>query len=267
MSEILSKYKNECAVLVISCDKNLGLLKIFFDFFNKNWADCPFPVYLGLEQENPKFENVNVVCSDIKEFSGRVQDYIRKIGHKYVLVILDDFILEKEVCTQDILGYYNLMVSDDKIANITLAWLRTDDTATEHPHLLQRTRNAEYLMNFQVGFWNSEVLSSLLKEKENAWQAELYGSIRGRNFKEYCFLHLDTDDNMPYLYNRGWLIVKGAWNGNEIKRLHLEKYADSFLDGKKILYSDFGKMPKTQSIPLRIGLMSRKVLSTFGIYY
>lgn len=267
MQEQSSKWKDECAVLIVSCDKNLSLLKIFFDFFHKNWSDCPFPVFLGLEQEMPIYENVNVICSDIKEFSGRVRDYIQKIGYKYVLVILDDFILEKKVCNKDIMDYYNLLSSDEKIANITLAWITAANSVTNHPHVLRRDWNAEYLMNFQVGFWNATVLYSLLKDRENAWQAELFGSIRARNYKEYSFLNLDADKNMPYLYNRGWLIVKGAWNGNEIKRLHLEKYVDLFLDGKKILYSDFGKISKRQSIPLRLGVLLRKVMSKIGFFF
>lgn len=262
-----TNWKNECAILVISCDKNLNLLKIFFDFFNKNWADCPFPVYLGLEKETPLYPNVNVLCSDTKDFSGRVQDYIRQIGCKFLMVILDDFILEKPVCNKDILQYYNLLSSDEKVATITLAWISAASNVTSHPHILQRKWNTEYLMNFQIGLWNASILSALLKEQENAWQAELFGSIRARKYKTYRFLNLDSDENMPYVYNRGWLIVKGAWNANEIRRLRLENYVDLFLDGKRILYSDFGKVSKRQSIPLRLGVLFRKILSKIGIFY
>lgn len=267
MPGILNKGKNECAILIISCDKNLGLLKIFFDFFNENWTDCPFPVYLGLENECPQYSNVSVICSDKKEFSGRVMDYIQKIDRKYVMVILDDFILEKPVCTQEILKYYELLSSDEKIATITLAWIDAVSNVTPHPYVLQRKWNANYLMNFQVGFWNATVLYSLLKAQENAWQAELFGSIRARSYSKYSFMNLASDEYMPYIYNRGYLIVKGAWNGNEIKRLHLEKYADLFLDGKKILYSNFGEMPKSQSIPLRFGVLFRKIMSKIGFFY
>lgn len=263
--EEISRWKDECAVLVISCDKNLGLLQIFFDFFKKNWTDCPFPIYLGLEKAS--FQNVDTICSEKKDFSGRVRDYIQKIHYKYLMVILDDFILEKEVCNKDILQYYEILTSDAKTANITLARITATSSISNYEHLLRREWNANYLMNFQVGLWNAEVLYSLLKDQENAWQAELFGSVRARKLKKYNFLNLDSDENMPYVYNRGWLIVKGAWNANEIRRLHLENYVDSFLDGKKILYSEFGKVSKRQSVPIRIGVMLRKIMSGIGVFF
>lgn len=40
---------SKCSMLVLSCDKNVGVLKIFFDFLRKNWPDCPYNVYLGME--------------------------------------------------------------------------------------------------------------------------------------------------------------------------------------------------------------------------
>ena len=105
-----------------------------------------------------------------------------------------------------------------------------------------------------------------MRDTENAWQAELYGSIRARKNKDRKFLYLKDDDMMPYKYNRGWLVVKGSWNANEIKRLKLEKYVKDFLDGKNILYDNFGRISKIQSAKIRIGVGSRKILSHIGFY-
>lgn len=257
---------NDCAVLIVSCDKNKGVLDIFFDFFKKNWHDCPFDIYLGMEKLNLSYENIHSLCSGKDSFAGRLKEYLKYIGRKYVLIILDDFILEEKVYNIDIQYYYKLISSDDKIANISLVWI--DEKSEKYcDKVLRKERNTNNLLNLQVAFWNAELLNNLLKDGENAWQTELYGSIRARKYKQYAFCNLEKEIALPYLYNGGWLVVKGAWNGAELKRLHLEPYASAFLDGKKILYSDFGRIPKSQSIKLRMGIIFRKLFSKVHIYF
>lgn len=257
----------ECAILVVSCDKNESLLNIFFDFFYKNWADCPFDCFLGVEKKEIKFDHIKTLTSSKNTFSGRLLDYCKSIDRRYVLIILDDFILESKVDNCIIEKYYEIMIKDNSITNFTLAWIAGVPDKEYVSGIIKQKWYGDYLVNMQVGFWRTDDLKELLKDKENAWQVELYGSVRARKNKESKFLYLKDDDMMPYKYNRGWLVVKGAWNANEIKRLKLEKYAPYFLDGKNILYADFGKISKIQSIKIRIGVGSRKLLSLIGIYY
>lgn len=256
----------ECAILILSCDKNESLLNIFFDFFFKNWPDCPFECFLGLEERNFNHNKIKTLTSSSNSFSGRLLDYCKIIDRKCIMIILDDFILESPVDNSIIEAFYKMMIGDDSISNFTLAWIAGIMDEEYAPGVIKQKWYGDYLVNMQVGFWRTNALKELLREKENAWQVELYGSIRARKKRERKFLYLKDDTMMPYKYNRGWLIVKGAWNANEIKRLGLEGYANDFLDGKKILYDNFGKISKIQSLKIRIGVGSRKFLSYIGIY-
>lgn len=258
---------NDCSILILSCDKNIGLLNIFFDKFKENWFDCKYKIYLGLENQTSDFDNITILNSYSFKYSDRLLEYLNIIKTEYILIILDDFIIEKRV-NNDVLNNYLYCICNDKsIANLTLVWI---DGAVEFNYsddLQKKCYDANFLVNLQIGFWKKDILQKLLVHGEDAWQIELYGSIRARKFKDFKFLHINNDDNMPIVYNRGWLIVKGVWNGNEILRLNLANYANYFLDGKEIKYSNFGKISKLNSLKIHLGVLIRKLLSRIGWFY
>jgi hypothetical protein len=105
-----------------------------------------------------------------------------------------------------------------------------------------------------------------MREDEAPWQTELYGSIRARKLKDKEFLCLPTDENSPYKYGRGWLMVRGAWNGNEIIRLNLQNYTKDIFDGKDIIYSNFMPISLHKRIVRRMGILYRQLLSDINIY-
>lgn len=257
----------QCSILVLSCDKNIGLLNIFLDFFNEHWKQCPFQLYLGMESKKVYYPNVKVLTSCAPKWSGRIHEYLKTINTEYVLLILDDFILEKDVNEAEINRMLSLIRNDPHIANIAMADIfDKNNYVSEFEHLVYRTSKADFLLNLQVGLWKKSILLELLREDESPWQTELYGSIRARKFSKYKFICLDSDNNMPYVYNRGWLVVRGSWNGNEIKRLNLERYVSDIFDGKDIIYSNFMAISFCQRVKRRFGIMVRQLLSWVRIY-
>lgn len=257
----------DCSILVLSCDKNVGVLNIFFDLFHKNWADCPYKIYLGMEKRRLEYENVETLLSNKKMWAERVKDYLQRIKEKYIFLLLDDFIVEKTVDTITIEKYINYLINDPMIVTISLADIYDKrNYESEYEGLVRRVKNANYLLNMQAGIWNKTILLQLMKDKESPWQTELFGSIRARKLDKYKFLCLKSDEESPYRYGRGWLLVRGCWNGNEIKRLNLEMYAKEFLDGKDILFSEISQIKLGPRIKRRLQITYRKVLSFFGIY-
>lgn len=259
--------ENNCSVLILSCDKNISLLNILFDYLNNNWEDCPFQKFVGLEKKKTMYDGVTTLLSDKNGWGGRFCDYLDEIKTECVMLILDDFLPEKKVDTSMILHYLELIKRNENIATISFADIydkknRFDDSVG----LCSRPMNGNYLLNLQVGIWRVDVLRRLLKNDESPWQTELFGSIRARQMKDKMFFCLRSDEESPYRYNRGWLMVRGVWNGNEIKRLKLEKYAKDIFDGKDILYSDLMHIDLVTRLKRRIQIEYRKLLSAFGIY-
>lgn len=258
---------HNCAVLVLSCDKNISLLNILFDFLNKEWGDCPFQMYVGLEKLDVRFDGVKTLTSNSAGWGGRLLGYIEDIKTDYVMLILDDFLPEKIVETNIIMQYLNLMKQNKNIATISFADIYdNNNTFDESVGLCRRPKNANYLLNLQVGIWDVEVLKHLVKERESPWQTELFGSIRARQVRDKSFLCLRSDEESPYRYNRGWLMVRGIWNGNEIKRLGLEKYAEYIFDGKDMQYSNLMHIDFLTRVKRRLQIEYRKLISHLGIY-
>lgn len=260
---------SQCEILILSCDKNISVLNIFFRFFRDNWPQCEMPVYVGLEKHEMHLEGCEVFFSDETQWAKRVKGYLERMKCRFVLLILDDFIIEDKVDSERVDGLCKIMIEHPDIANISMADIYDErNMTTEFANLVERKHNGNYLLNMQIGIWDREILLSLLQDKETPWQTELYGSIRARKLKNKRFLCLDDDKHMPIKYNRGWLIVRGAWNGNEIKRLQLEKYPESIFDGKNVMYFGYDNIP----IPLwdrivrRIHISVRQMLSWIGIY-
>lgn len=260
--------QDECSILILGCDKYKNVLRISADFFSRNWADCPFPIYVGLEKEKIKFNNAVILNSEKKSWGARVIDYLNRIKTKFVMIILDDFVIEQKVETDIVLEYLNLMGEDHNIANIAFVDIfDKDNRPTSVPHLMKRKAKGDYLINMQIGIWDKDFLAGILDENFTPWEAELYGSIRARKYSnKRTFLCLDDDNNMPIKYNRGWLIVQGKWNANEIIRLNLYDYSSLFFDGKRIQYDDFEKVKLSFRIKRRFGIEFRKALSNVGIY-
>lgn len=257
----------DCSLLVLSCDKNINLLYIFYDHLRKNWNNCPYDIYFGIEKETVFFEGVKVINSMANDYSTRIKEYLQIIDSQYVLIMLDDFIIENEIDNAVIEKYESYIRNNNAIATLTLVWIDGKPESVYEEGIIKKDRNANYLVNLQVGYWNKSFLNNILKNGENPWQIELYGSIRARKYRNLLFLHLDKNTSKPITYNRGWLMVKGKWNGNEIKRLHLEKYAKDFLDGRPILYDGFGKIKKKDVIKIRMGVLVRKIASNLGWYF
>lgn len=258
---------DKVSILVLSCDKNLDVAKLFFEYFSENWKDCKYPVYLGVEKELPQIDNVNVLQSNEINWAARVRCYLKEIPTPYVLLFLEDFIVEEAVQSDRVAYYADVLEADKKIANITFENIPAkDNEKAQFEHLLLRNSKANYLVNMQVGLWNKEILLALMKDKENPWQTEIYGSIRARKYKDYKFYCMDSDENMPIKNGRGWLVVRGKWNLTEIERLGIDVKKCSNKREFERYSREQVLVPRHKRIPEIIGSRYRKRLSHFHIY-
>ena len=258
---------NSCAILVLGCDKNISVLNIFFDFFKKFWPECKYPIYLGLEKSTVRYDGVSTLNSNEKQWAKRIKSYLMSLKEERVLIILDDFIPEAPVDFHKIETYIAYMKENQNIATISLAEIYDKaNFPSAYPGLMRRKSRGDYLLNMQVGLWNKSILCALLRDKETPWETELFGSIRARKYAKYQFLCIPSDQNSPYRYGRGWLLVRGCWNGNEIKRLGLESYYKDIFDGKDIIYKGFMQISFVQRVIRRLRIIYRKMLSRGGVY-
>lgn len=174
--------KNDCAVLINSCDAFEDTWKPFFTLMTEYWSECQFPVFLNTESKSFEFEKVKVLNhSKPMPWSDRVIKCLHEIKEEYVIVILDDFFISEKVNHDRILNCIQAMKHDNNIAVFCFApskWKDIDDK--KYAGFELRPREGEYRFNMQAALWRKKDLLRLLKKGENPWQTENYGNFRAR---------------------------------------------------------------------------------------
>ena len=117
--------KPELTVLVNSCDKYLDILPIFFQMFEKKWADCPYEIVLNTEKDTFSYPSFDIKCYTVNkenDYAWRKRLYLNleKIKTKYVLFMLDDFYFEENVVNSQV---EDLLSRIDKIKNFACLYL------------------------------------------------------------------------------------------------------------------------------------------------
>src|SRR3954467_10514178 len=91
---------SDVPLLVISCDRYADLWRPFFEVFWKRWPDCPFPVYLGTNHLEFASQRVTTLAvgPDV-DWASNALCMLDRLGAAYVLVFLEDFLLQERVNT------------------------------------------------------------------------------------------------------------------------------------------------------------------------
>ena len=151
---------DNCTVLVASCDKYADLLGPFSTLWRKFWPDCPFKVVLVTESEPANatelcFDRV-VACGAGGNWCSRLVQALDTIGTTYVLMLCDDYYLEKPVQTARILERLAQAKAFDA-ANLRLI-PNPKPSIPYRDGLMEYRKQTAYCIATQAGIWNREFL-------------------------------------------------------------------------------------------------------------
>ena len=230
--------KNMCTVVVCSCDKYENTWIPFFTVLKNCWKDNPFPIVLNTESKSFTMNDMDIKCLQLfkdkkeKSWSDRLKANLKAINTKYVIILLEDFFMEKDVDTNKIIKCMNWMENDNTITCFNFYKTICKKKDCQYPEFSQRTRFSQYKFNTQACLWNREDLISYLRRDENPWVWEFVGNIRSFfvNKKFYCCA---DDADMAFTYTLPG-IVRGHWNGDLVEPI-VEKYG---------IELDYTKMPR-----------------------
>lgn len=204
--------KPKLAILVISCDKYSDLWEQYFKLFSKFWPDCEFKIYLL--SNHLLFKNININVSTILigediSWSGNLIKAVTKIDEDYIFALIDDFFIIEEIAIGKILEVLDIMIKEE-INFINIGGFKKPDKyynkyfgAIEKGSIYRATTMA---------LWRKEILLKILKEGENAWDFEIYGSNRSNKYDKFY----STYDKLIKTIN---VIDKGSWDPRSIKKL------------------------------------------------
>ncbi len=165
-----------CSILVLSCDKYSDLWDPFFYFFQKNWPDCPYPVYLGSNEKKCRVDNIVTVYSGKDEdWSSSYRKILSRIPSDYILVILEDLFITGQVDTQRINSLFEFMKTKQANHIHFKPVPKPCKILNEGIGIYDKTM--PYRVNV-AGFWNKRYLLKLLINGESPWNFEIMGSYR-----------------------------------------------------------------------------------------
>lgn len=203
--------RSKLAVMVVSCDKYADLWRPFFILFRRFWPGCPYKIYHVSNFSEIEEEGVvSLLVGEDLSWSDNLIKALNFIEEEYVFMIIDDLFPIKAVCIESLQEIFAWIVSE-KPDYVSLNPVPGPDMPYNNhvgivsPGMLYRTATV-------MTIWKKTVLLDLLKPGENAWEFELYGTVRSDKYVEFYSTH-----RLLFPFVNG--VIKGKWQRSALKRL------------------------------------------------
>jgi hypothetical protein len=214
----------DVAVLVSSCDAYEDLWAPFFTLFRRYWPDCPYPVSLGAESRT--FDDPDVrplVVGDARGWADRLAAMLRRLDEPYVLLMLEDYLLNAPVDTPRIGRLVDRMTETGAACMRLMPVPGAPDADPAFPDAGELPKGMAYRLSTQAAVWRRDELLGLLRPDESVWQVELEGTPR-TNELERPFLSVvqGAPRPLPYFCTA---ILKGVWMREAVRMCRREGIA------------------------------------------
>ena len=210
----LQDYAGSISVVVSSCDRFFDAWRPFAFFFRKYWPDCPFPVYLVVNElrvQSTWLRGISV--GPDQGWATTMQRALAQIETPYILYLQEDYFLTAPVRTEQLASdiayaieqnaasfcFYDLSLLEPQFGN------QRERFGVVPEDSLGRTR-------LQATLWKRDAFASLLRPGDTAWNMEARGSERTRGMLMLSYAQSD-DLPIPYLMSA---IVRGLWTPEAI---------------------------------------------------
>ena len=197
---------SNCTVIVSSCDRYSDLWQPFFNLFKKYWPDCIYPVFLITEEKKADISSVKSLSLGLdKDWSTLMLQSLKEVETPYVLLMLEDFFIRKEVDSEKIISLLKSMEKNN------LSMLRLIPRPGPTISIAGESRygslsiDDSYRVSTQGSLWKVEVLSALLKAGESAWEFEINGTKRSKEYQNFVSVYRSV---LPYYHH---VIQGGKW--------------------------------------------------------
>lgn len=188
-----------------------------FYYFRKNWESCKYSLYLNTESctySNDR-EKVHVFSySETRQrerWSLRLKKCLKKMPEELILIILDDFFLTSKVDNVEFEKCVERMKNNKNIACFYFDPTPGENYSCEYERFERKGKKSPYRFNLQIGLWRKEYLLHYLRNHEDPWHFESWGSIRSRRYPQ-LFYSLKINAKKVFTYPAGGVICDNKWN-------------------------------------------------------
>jgi hypothetical protein len=212
---------NVC-VLIMSCDKYDDLWEPFFQFFDKYWPDCPYPVYLATNTKSYNHQNVTVIHSDHKgTWSEETLIILDRLPYEQIIYLQDDYFLTQKV-NNKIIGDIIVFFNKYKVNYLRLFPSPGSDSDFENEQAIGLiNKESAYRTSLQCAVWDKKTFINLLEPDESQWQFEINAGFRS---KDYLFLSYKINQKghikshiYPITYYYLTAVIRGKWRWGAAK--------------------------------------------------
>ena len=217
--------REQLTILGNSCDAYYDVWSLFFSALDEYWPDRKLKVVLNIEEKHPNLGQ-NIIISNFESKSQsaywgeRLIESLKKIETEYVLVVYDDFILERFI---DDLELREILLKMDSNLDISVVYLTKLGLKIKENSCLMCEREKgnkyallddtiDYRLNSAPAIWRKKDLLSYTDVFDNPWAWEVFGTYRtiGNNKKFYCPREKE-EDIFKYNSKKGGAIYRGKW--------------------------------------------------------
>lgn len=230
------------AILINSCDAYADLWSTFFYLLKKNWPESSKKnIYLNTETTTiiSSDLNIKIINTEIKGqdmWGKRFLNSLSKIKEEYVVVIMDDFFIKSPICDRIIQNCINEFEKDKNIAAFYLVnTLKKDTQNSILDNFTEIPIYTNYRLNSAPAIWRKEKLIKYIKEEDNPWAWEYFGTCRTNkeSDKFYCVSKIDNP-----VYDYAHAIYRGKWLEKDIIPLIKQYNLDLDLSKRGLVKND-----------------------------
>ncbi|HEX4631561.1 MAG TPA: hypothetical protein VH188_11420 [Chthoniobacterales bacterium] len=205
----LKAFASSVAVVVSSCDAFFDAWRPFVFFFRKYWPDCPFPVFLIVNELRIRSAFVQPISvGPDREWASNMIAALAALPQPYILYFQEDYFVSGPVNNERLAQDF-AYAFDNHAASFCLH-ARGQLEANFQP-LNDRfgivPPDSDGRTRLQVTLWDKSVLLSTLRPGETAWNMEARASERTRDLLALSYSQR-RDRPIPYLMSA---IVRGLW--------------------------------------------------------
>jgi hypothetical protein len=198
----------DTAVFISSSDSRRDVLDRVIPSVSRNWPDCPYPVFAGLNSRPDRLQsNITAVLAPVSEWREELAAQLRQVPQQLLIVLLDDYLIESRVNQERVeellatferlrLHYLRLSPLGLSLLERVVPWGRRFPDGIR---LISADR--PFHSSLRIAIWQKEHLLGLLEMTGSIWDFE----HQGRDGVS----HFAIAGRPPIRYQH--LVEKGRW--------------------------------------------------------
>ena len=267
------------SIIINTCDKFEDCWDPFFQLWSTYWKDCQGKIYLNTEYKDYYYRGLDIVTTQVCKKNNVQHDKratwsqclkwaLEQIDTDIVLYLQEDYFLKDNVKNEIVEKYVQLMTDNENIKCIHL----TDQAVfasgkSKFTHLSNVEYKQRYRVSCQAALWRKEELLILIRESEDAWQFEEFGSMRSSIMKhdyyvvDSNYVKLNQFEIIPYVFTG---IIQGRWYEETIPLFEKHNILIDF--GIRGFVKDGVSKPLIKRIKYRFVKIKKIIINRFDLY-